>query len=102
MSDVVVVDASLALKWILREPDSDIAKTLLKRGNAHINTAEGVFSQLKRSIDGTHHHVSAYHLHRYVSEFDYRYNTRKIDDSDRTITAIQKTTGKWLMYQKPL
>jgi len=31
MSDVVVVDASLALKWILREPDSDIAKTLLKQ-----------------------------------------------------------------------
>jgi predicted nucleic acid-binding protein len=34
MSDVVVVDASLALKWILREPDSDIAKTLLKQWNA--------------------------------------------------------------------
>ena len=31
MSDVVVVDASVALKWVLREPDSDIAKTLLKQ-----------------------------------------------------------------------
>jgi ISXO2-like transposase domain len=29
------------------------------RDKAHINTAEGYFSQLKRSIDGTHHHVSA-------------------------------------------
>ncbi len=54
------------------------------RGDAHINTAEGYFSQLKRSIDGTHHHVSGFHLHRYLSEFDYRYNTRKMEDSDRT------------------
>ncbi len=54
------------------------------RGDVHINTAEDYFSQLKRSIDGTHHHVSAFHLHRYLSEFDYRYNTRKIKDRERT------------------
>jgi transposase-like protein len=71
------------------------------RGKAHINTAEGYFSQLKRSIDGTHHHVSAHHLHRYLGEFDYRYNTRKITDSERTQTAIQMTTGKRLMYHQP-
>ena len=47
------------------------------RGDAHINTAEGYFSQLKRSIDGTHHHVSEQHLHRYLGEFDFRYNTRR-------------------------
>jgi hypothetical protein len=57
---------------------------------------------LKRSIVGTHHHVSAHHLHRYLSEFDYRYNTRKIEDSDRTNKAIQMTTGKRLMYQQPI
>jgi len=72
------------------------------RGDAHINTAEGYFSQLKRSIDGTHHHVSAFHLHRYLSEFDYRYNTRKIEDSDRTKKAIRMTSGKRLMYQQPI
>ncbi|HLX57948.1 MAG TPA: IS1595 family transposase [Ktedonobacteraceae bacterium] len=72
------------------------------RGKAHINTAEGYFSQLKRSIDGTHHHVSAHHLHRYLGEFDYRYNTRKITDSERTQQAIQQTTGKRLMYQQPI
>ncbi|HEY6541853.1 MAG TPA: IS1595 family transposase [Ktedonobacteraceae bacterium] len=69
------------------------------RGKAHINTAEGYFSQLKRSIDGTHHHVSAHHLHRYLNEFDYRYNTRKITGSEPTQQAIQQTTGKRLMYQ---
>lgn len=71
------------------------------RGKAHINSAEVYFSQLKRSIDGTHHHVSAHHLHRYLGEFDYRYNTREITDSERTQQAIQMTTGKRLMYQQP-
>lgn len=72
------------------------------RGKAHINTAEGYFSQLKRSIDGTHHHVSAFHLHRYLGEFDYRYNTRKITDSERTQKAIHMTAGKRLLYQQPI
>lgn len=65
----------------------------------HINTAEGFFSQLKRSIDGTYHHVSEEHLHRYLAEFDYRYNTRKVKDSERTITAIRQAAGKRLMYR---
>jgi ISXO2-like transposase domain len=70
------------------------------RGNVHINTAEGFFSQLKRSLDGTYHHVSAQHLHRYVSEFDYRYNTRKMDDSQRTALAIRKMARKRLQYRE--
>ncbi len=69
-------------------------------GRAHINTAEGYFSQLKRSIDGTHHHVSAKHLHRYVGEFDYRYNTRKVKDGERTVRAIRQSAGKRLMYEE--
>ena len=70
------------------------------RGDAHINTAEGYFGQLKRSIDGTHHHVSRRHLNRYLSEFDFRYNTRKMSDGERTITAVRQAKGKRLMYDK--
>jgi transposase-like protein len=70
------------------------------RGANHVNTAEGFFSQLKRGIDGTYHHVSKQHLHRYLGEFDYRYNTRKISDGERTVKAIQQTAGKRLMYDK--
>jgi len=69
------------------------------RGIAHINKAEGYFSQLKRSIDGTHHHVSARHLHRYLNEFDWRYNTRKMPDADRTVWTIQRAAGKRLTYR---
>lgn len=70
-------------------------------GRAYTNTAEGFFSQLKRSIDGTYHHVSAWHLHRYLAEFDYRYTTRKVKDGERTVKAIRQTAGKRLMYQRP-
>lgn len=65
------------------------------------NQAEGYFSQLKRSIDGTHHHVSREHLPRYLAEFDFRYSTRKMTDSDRMRRLIEQTEGRRLSY-KPL
>jgi transposase-like protein len=47
------------------------------KGNAHTNSIEGFWSQLKRSINGTFHHVSRQHLQSYVNEFVYRYNLRR-------------------------
>ena len=70
------------------------------RGKAHVNTAEGYFSQLKRSLDGTYHHVSPEHLPRYLAEFDYRYNTRKEKDGQRMVRGIRGGRGKRLMYQE--
>jgi transposase len=46
------------------------------RGRCHTNTIDGFWSQLKRSIDGTHHHVSAKYLQNYVNEFAFRYSNR--------------------------
>lgn len=46
------------------------------RGNVHTNTIEGFWSQVKRSISGTHHAVSEKHLQSYLNEFVYRYNHR--------------------------
>lgn len=63
------------------------------------NTIEGYFSLLKRGIIGTYHHVGSQHLHRYLSEFDFRYNTRKITDGERTCKMIAKAPGKRLMYK---
>ena len=40
------------------------------------NRIEGFWSQLKRSIDGTYHHVTAKHLPEYVDEYSFRYNHR--------------------------
>jgi transposase-like protein len=47
-------------------------------GIHHTNTIEGFWSQIKRSIRGTHVHVSRKYLAKYLGEFEYRYNMRKV------------------------
>jgi len=68
------------------------------RGNVHTNTIEGFFSRLKRGLIGTYHHVGSQHLIRYVTEFDFRYNTRKDTDAERANAVIGGIGGKRLMY----
>lgn len=58
------------------------------------NNVEGMFGILKRSIIGVYHQVSLNHLHRYCEEVVYRYNTRKIKDSERFMDAMNKTAGR--------
>jgi transposase-like protein len=72
------------------------------QGDVTTNTVEGFFSLLKRGINGIFHHVSEKHLPKYVAEFEYRYNQRKIDDGTRTARAIEMTGGKRLMYKQPI
>jgi transposase-like protein len=72
------------------------------RDDAHVNTSESVHALLKRGIIGTFHHVSKKHLHRYLNEFDFRFNARKISDGERTMKAIESVGGKRLMYKEPL
>jgi transposase-like protein len=63
------------------------------------NSIEGYFATLKRGINGVYHHVGKQHLHRYLSEFDFRYNSRKQKDGDRTLLALNSVTGKRLMLR---
>lgn len=63
------------------------------------NQAENFFSQLKRSLDGTHHHVSREHLARYLAEFDFRYSTRTITDAERFRMLVGQTGGRRLTYR---
>lgn len=72
------------------------------KDDAYTNTAEAYFSLLKRGVNGIFHHVSKRHLHRYCSEFDFRWNTRKIDDGERTVEAIKCVEGKRLTYKEPI
>ncbi|MEA2376222.1 MAG: hypothetical protein QOD13_129 [Thermoleophilaceae bacterium] len=71
------------------------------RGDVSTNQAENFFSQLKRSIDGTHHCVSREHLHRYLAEFDFRYSHRKISDTERMQLLAGRFPGRRLTYRKP-
>ncbi len=62
------------------------------------NTVEGFFSIVKRGLNGIYHSVSKEHLHRYMAEFEFRYNRRGLEDGERIQTAIQNGEGKRLLY----
>ena len=71
----------------------------LPDGNkTHTNTLESSFGLLKRGVYGTFHSVSKKHLHRYVAEFDYRWNARKTTDGERTVEGLKKARGKRVTY----
>lgn len=73
------------------------------RGEAHTNTIEGYFSIFKRGMKGVYQHCAEKHLHRYLAEYDFRYNTRValgVDDDGRTAAALAGIVGKRLTYQQ--
>ena len=74
----------------------------LGRVTIHTNTVEGFFSVFKRGMRGTYQHCSEKHLHRYLAEFDFRYNNRiglGVDDNQRAAAALQGVKGKRLTYR---
>lgn len=74
------------------------------RGDVSTNTVESYFSVFKRGMRGVYQHCSEKHLHRYLAEFDFRYNYRQslgFNDTDRTIAAVRGAEGKRLMYHQP-
>ena len=73
------------------------------RGDVTTNSVEGYFSIFKRGMKGVYQHCSEKHLHRYLAEFDFRYNhrvARGCSDIDRTLAAIDGANGKRLMYRQ--
>lgn len=70
----------------------------------HSNTVEGYFSIFKRGMKGVYQHCSEAHLHRYLAEFEFRYNNREAlgcNDRDRSQAALRGITGKRLTYRIP-
>jgi transposase-like protein len=63
----------------------------VNREGASTNLAEGYFAQFKRSLDGTHHHISKEHLPRYLAEFDFRYSTCRLTDTQRMQRLMGQT-----------
>lgn len=74
------------------------------RGDTYTNTIEGFFSIFKRGMKGVYQHCGKQHLHRYVAEFEFRYNNRialGVDDAGRARAALEGAAGKRLKYQGP-
>lgn len=72
------------------------------RGEFHTNTIEGSFSIFKRGMKGVYQHCAKKHLHRYVAEFEFRYNNRianGCDDAGRNVRALAGIVGKRLTYR---
>ena len=72
------------------------------RGNVTTNTVEGYFAIFKRGMKGIYQHCNEKHLHRYLAEYDFRYNTRTAlgyNDGDRAALAIKGADGKRLTYR---
>jgi transposase-like protein len=72
------------------------------RGDATTNTVEAFFGLFKRGVMGSFHHISEKHMDRYLSEFSFRWDLRKVTDGERTVEAIKSAEGKRLMYRVPV
>ena len=70
------------------------------RGNIGTNLVEGYFSQLKRSLDGTHHHISTEHLPRYLAQFDFMYSHCRETDTARMRRLLGQVDGRRLTYKR--
>jgi ISXO2-like transposase domain len=79
-------------EYILKTPDGISAGT---------NHCESFFSLLKRGVHGAWHNVSREHLPKYVNEFAFRWNTRKLTDGARMAAGIPMVENKRLMYRQP-
>jgi transposase-like protein len=70
--------------------------------SVHTNTIEGYYSIFKRGMKGVYQHCSEKHLHRYLAEFDFRYNNRSklgVEDQERAAKALQGVVGRRLTYK---
>jgi transposase-like protein len=70
----------------------------------HTNTIEGYFSIFKRGMKGTYQHCAKHHLHRYLAEFDFRYNNRSalgVEDKERHHNALAGIVGRRITYRQP-
>ena len=68
----------------------------------HTNTVESYFSVFKRGMRGTYQHCDERHLHRYLAEFDFRYNNRSalgVEDVERARKMTEGAKGKRLTYR---
>jgi transposase-like protein len=100
----LLTDGAQHYKFQYRLHESvDHSKLEWTRGDVHTNTLEGFFSIFKRGLTGVYQHCGSQHLHRYLAEFDFRYNNRSklgIEDAERANNALKGIGGKRLTYRQ--
>ncbi|MEM9111383.1 MAG: IS1595 family transposase [Planctomycetota bacterium] len=106
-SSDLITDEAMQYRTIGREYNSHEAVKhsmgqYVRPGGITTNTIESFWSLLKRGVYGTFHNVSRKHLQRYVDEFEFRYNHRKLEDGERVVAMIAGAQGKRLVYREPV
>jgi transposase-like protein len=101
MTDELASYASIGREFAGHTTVNHAADEYVRMGGfAHVNTAECRFSLMKRAVFGTHHSISEAHLHRYLVEWDFKFNTRKLSDKERAAVALKGIEGKRLTYRR--
>jgi hypothetical protein len=86
----------------LRPDGKPVVETTTITTTITTNTVEGYYSVFKRGMKGVYQHCKEKHLHRYLSEFDFRYSNRialGVDDVARSDRALKGIVGKRLTYR---
>jgi hypothetical protein len=101
MTDEMVTYEWLGKEFAEHETVNHSKREYARDGEYHINNAECRFSLMKRAVFGAHHNVSEAHLHRYLVEWDFKWNTRKMNDGERAAVALKGAEGRRLTYRQP-
>jgi hypothetical protein len=101
MTDESVLYVNVGREWPAGHESVKHSIKEYVRGECHTNSVEGFFSLLKRGINGVYHHVGKGHVGRYVDEFAFRYDSRKMTDGERANLAVLGAEGKRLTYKQP-
>lgn len=101
-TDQCAVYHNLLFPWVRHDTVNHSKKEYARHNPdgtvSHVNHAESFFSLIRRGMIGVYHSVSERHLHRYCSEFEFRWNTRALNDGERVAAAVKSATGKRLVY----
>ncbi len=81
-------------KWLYNHDFINHSKGNYVNNDIHTNTIEGFWSLLKRGIIGIYHFVSDKHLQQYLNEFAFRYNTKKMTESQRFNYLLENCFGR--------
>jgi hypothetical protein len=102
MTDEAAVYKKLGEEFVSHGSTNHSAGEYVKDdGFTHTNTVDGYFALLKPGIYGQFHNISEAHLHRYLSEADFKYNTRHLSDAERREGILKGAKGKRLTYRQP-
>jgi len=102
MTDEAGQYAQLAKHFAAHDFTTHSKGEYVRDGFIHTNTVEGFYSVFKRGMVGIYQHCAEHHLHRYVAEFDFRYNNRiklGVDDKQRADLIVSGAKGKRLTYR---